>query len=452
MVSRAPPGFSPERLADFLAARVSHGRCVIAYSGGMDSTVLLHALAACRQRLPPLHAVHVDHGLSLHAKDFARHCREQCQAWRISLQVIETDARPPPGKSPEAWARQRRYKALAAVLESGEFLLSAHHADDQIETLLLRLLRGSGPRGLAAMRADRPLGKGRLLRPMLQYQRREIKEYAGQHQLQWVEDKSNAELHADRNYLRHRVLPLLSARWPGATTNLRRACALQAWAATLLDGQARRDLDKARNRNKIPGIPPGLDLHYLRTLAEERSVNLLHYWLREQGQTPPTARNTRRILEELFPDTPGSPRLALPGDKEARQLRRYRSRLYLLPVTEPATILPQAWRLPAPLRLPNGTLTAFRCEGKGLAARKIPRDTLEVRIRQGGERIRPAGKKHHRSLKKLWQEWKIPPWQRKVWPLLYSQGRLAAVPGKVTAHEFTAVPGETAWEIRWQPT
>ncbi len=440
-----PPIFSPAQLLDFLRTHEPRGRCLAAYSGGMDSTVLLHALAVQRKHLPELCALHVNHGLSRHAAAWAAHCREQCHAMRIPLTVFELKTAPPPGVSLEAWARDQRYRAMAAVLRSDDVLLSAQHADDQVETLLLRLLRGSGPRGLAAMRAVRPLGLGRLLRPLLGYERAELRRYAGRHKLQWIEDESNAELRADRNYLRHHVLPLLRARWPGVSTSLRRACTLQAWAATLLDEQARRDLDSARSPHAT-----SLALEKLRSLSGERLRNLLHYWLREQGCPAPTAQTTRRILRELLHGTGGSPRLKLGGASGAEELRRYRDRLYLVREHLECTVETRHWRLPEALRLPGGILTARRCHGMGLAAGKIPGDSLEVRTRGGGEKIRPVGRNCTRLLKKLWQEWGVPPWKRDTWPLLYVGDRLAAVSGRTVAEEFAAVSEEAAWDIAWQ--
>ena len=186
----------------------------VAFSGGVDSHVLLHLLASQRETLPgSLGAVHVNHHIQQHAGDWEVHCRSVCEELDIPCHFLRVDGKARRGESPEAAARTARYRALADWLPADAVLLTGQHRDDQAETLLLQLLRGAGPRGLAAMPVVTELGNGRLVRPLLALRRADILDYAHQHRLRWVEDPSNADTRYDRNLLRHRVMPLLQQHW-----------------------------------------------------------------------------------------------------------------------------------------------------------------------------------------------------------------------------------------------
>ena len=225
--------FDPAQLLTRLNARTASA-CWVAFSGGVDSHVLLHALAARRHELAmPLGAVHVDHGLHGHSPAWAEHCRQVCADLGVEYARLAGDARPAPGESPEAAARALRYGLLADWLPAGALLLSAHHQDDQAETLLLQLLRGAGPKGLSAMPGAAPLGRGTLLRPLLDCGRADLLAYARAQRLDWLEDPSNADTRLDRNFLRQRLLPELKTRWPAAAAVLARSSELCAEAAEL---------------------------------------------------------------------------------------------------------------------------------------------------------------------------------------------------------------------------
>ncbi len=183
----------------------------IAFSGGLDSTVLLHLLASA-EALPPLSAVHVHHGLQSAADTWPSHCQSICDRLGVPLRVMRVQVQP--GASLERAARDARYRAFTEVIGAGEVLLTGQHRDDQAETLLFRLLRGAGVRGAAAMPVHRPLAGGHLVRPLLDVSRTELVAYADEHQLKWIEDPSNADMQFSRNYLRHRVIPTLTERWP----------------------------------------------------------------------------------------------------------------------------------------------------------------------------------------------------------------------------------------------
>ncbi|MCB1822500.1 MAG: tRNA lysidine(34) synthetase TilS, partial [Candidatus Competibacteraceae bacterium] len=231
-------------LSKLLADKRLARHLIIGYSGGLDSHVLLHVLATQGHHWPErrLEAIYVDHGLHTASVAWGEHCANVCRDLNLPFRVLKIDARPTPGESPEAAARRARYTAFATELSPDAALLTAHHCDDQAETLLLQLLRGAGPHGLAAMPAVSRLGEGWLLRPFLEVDRAELLAYARTHDLQWIEDASNTDIGFDRNYLRHQVLPVLRERWPAVNRTLSRSARLCAETATWLDEEAAADL------------------------------------------------------------------------------------------------------------------------------------------------------------------------------------------------------------------
>nr|MDQ2696310.1 tRNA lysidine(34) synthetase TilS [Pseudomonadota bacterium] len=293
-------------VAELLAAWPQVTQLRVGYSGGVDSHVLLHILATHREALGGrrLAAVHVNHGLAAQAAVWEAHCAAVCRELGVALEVVRVDARPRPGESPEAAARRARYAAFAGLLRADTALLTAQHLDDQAETLLLQLLRGAGPRGLAAMPAAAPLGKGRLLRPFLEIRRDAITAYAQDHGLTWVEDASNADTRLDRNYLRHQVMSVLRRRWPAAAQTLGRSARLCADAAALLDDLADADLARAAG-----GRPDKLQLEALQNLDPPRRRNALRRWFDVLDLPPPAAVHLRHILDDV---------IAAPRDRQGR--------------------------------------------------------------------------------------------------------------------------------------
>ena len=254
----------------------------IAFSGGLDSTVLLHLLANT-EHLPPHKAIHIHHGLQAAADAWPSHCQSICDRLGVPLHVMHVQVQP--GASLERAAREARYQAFAEVVGAGEVLLTGQHRDDQAETLLFRLLRGAGVRGLAAIPMHRPLANGHLVRPLLDASRAELEAYAHEHQLTWIEDPSNADPRFSRNYLRHRVFPLLTERWPQAVSSLARTAEHLSEAQGLLDELAQMDLHAADQSSPFPWLPlPSLALAPLRELSDARQRNVLRHWLTQIGR------------------------------------------------------------------------------------------------------------------------------------------------------------------------
>ncbi|UCE90556.1 MAG: tRNA lysidine(34) synthetase TilS [Pseudomonadota bacterium] len=423
-------------------------RYLVAYSGGRDSHVLLHLLSDARARLSgrALCALHVDHGLHPDSARWARHCVATCEELGVEYEILTVHAAACHGESPEAAAREARYAALAARVGAGDALLLAQHRDDQAETLMLQLLRGAGVRGLAAMPRHAVLGGGWLGRPLLDVPRTAIDDYAARHGLRWVEDPGNQERAFDRNFLRHEVLPLLHQRWPAASATLARAASHQGEAATLLNQLAAQDW------RQVALPDDALSVLALGALDEARQRNLLRYWLADQRGLPlPDTRHLQRILHEVAGAAPhAQPCVAWSG----AQVRRYRDTLVAqapLSRHDPERRLVWDLRAPLPLLELGATLHCSDSEGEGLAVVRLASLPLTVRFRQGGERCVPAGRAHHHVLKKLFQEWGVPPWQRDRIPLIFAGEELAQVVGYCVCEPFQARAGERAVVVQMRP-
>ncbi len=440
MTEPLQPGF----LLSELAAWREAPRWWIALSGGVDSCVLLQLLAELRRQheLPPLTAIHVNHGLQAEAASWAQHCEDLCLASGVPLELRQASVNDT-GEGPEAAARQVRYQVFESLLGEGELLLQAHHLDDQVETFFLRLMRGAGARGLAGMPASRPLGAGWLARPLLAVPRAGIEAFAADRDLHWVDDPSNTDTAMDRNFLRHRVLPQLAERWPGYRDSVRRS--MEALAAAERELEA-TDLERlAQSRGQAFGEPT-LDLARLAPASELNLARDLRRWLRtEDRPAPPQARllEFARQLREGRGDS--QPALDL-GDFS---LRRYRDRVYLVPLKPDAP--PESIEL-APDSAVSiagwGEIALKPCAGPGLRLPAAGAWTLRWRV--GGERCRPLGRSGSQSLKKLLQEAAVPPWCREQLPLLYAGDELAAVADLWICEGHAAGPGETAYQLVWR--
>jgi tRNA(Ile)-lysidine synthase len=405
------------RLLQALAPWCAAPAWKVAFSGGLDSTVLLHLLARLREvhALPPLSAIHIHHGLQGVADSWVGLCHAQCEALDIPLQVRHV--RVGEGASLERAAREARYAAFAELLGVGEVLLTAQHQDDQAETLLLRLLRGAGVRGLAAMPVVRPLAAGQLLRPLLGVTRAELEGWARREQLAWIEDPSNLDIRLSRNFLRHEVLPRLAQHWPAAGAVLARDAEQLAEAAVLLDELAEQDLAAARTPGEPVWLPlPSLALEPLLAVSEARQRNALRHWLRPLTLLPEREHWAGWVaLRDA--GAAAAPLWRLGGG----ELRRAGGRLWWL--SGDWLQAPRSERLDwndagRPLELPGN--------GQVWLEGPRPERSLQIRYRQGGEVLALAGR-GHRDLKRLLQEAGLPAFARQRLPLLYAQDELLAV-------------------------
>jgi tRNA(Ile)-lysidine synthase len=418
----------------------------VAFSGGLDSTVLLTALSWISDRFLPgsLRAAHVHHGLHPDAERWVEQCRACCRALERPLEVLRVDARPAPGESPEARAREVRYAALRAQLAPGEVLLTAHHADDQLETVLIQLMRGAGVAGLAGMPADTTFGEARHQRPLLAFSRASLEEWAGAHGLaDWIEDPANAQARFARNHLRHEVLPAVRVHWPAAAAAVSRAARHCAEAAELVEALGELDARRCADGESL-SVPS------MRLLSPARCRNLVRWQARRLGLPVPDERRLATLLGQVL-DAAGhrQPQVRWAGVIAAR----HADRLWLMPASSlPQPIDSIAWRDPhTPLELGAG-LGVFALEPSatgGLRPECLEQVPWRVVGRRGGERIRLPGRAGSRSLKKLLNAAGVPPWLRLRMPLVEIDGRLAAVGDLWIDATCWAPSGNKAWRLRW---
>ena len=450
---------------------------MIGLSGGVDSVVLLNLL----QQLAPrfswrLSALHVHHGISPNADAWADFCAGLCAQHAIPLHIEHIDIAPLREHGIEAAARKLRHAAFAR--QACDFVALAHHADDQAETLLLQLLRGAGVRGASAMplvkrpatHTPSPLaatndlaavvgqpsqmasssiregwGEGVahhpiLLRPLLHCSRQEILDYAAAYDLRWIEDESNADDSYPRNFLRHRVLPLLEQKFPACRDTLTRSARHFAEASELLDDLARLDAAQAIHTDTLA-------VAALQALSQPRAKNLLRYFLHSIGAPMPQTVQLDDMLHQLCGARQDAAVCIAYGDWE---VRRYRGRVYALRALgefDRSIVLP--WRGEAELDWPalNTCLLFEYAQGRGVSLGKLQRAPVTLRLRQGGETLRQHPNAATRTLKNLLQEHHVPPWQRDRLPLLYCGDELVGVPDVAIAAEYQAGPQEAGVQL-----
>ena len=436
--------FTPEKLGYLLKQYPSSVCFWVAYSGGLDSQVLLHALS-CILPKHRLRALHVNHGWHVDSTKWANICRNFCEKLDIFCDVISIDANPKSGESLEACARVARYHAMAQRIPSGDFLLTAHHRNDQAETLLLQLLRGSGLKGLASMPFCQEFSKAHLLRPLLDFTRTELHRYAIENLLTWIEDDSNKDLRFNRNYIRHQVLPLIEQRWPQADKTIARAAANLAEADFLLDEIADQDLSILKG--PAPNI---LIISSLQKLSTNRRNNVLRYWLKQLGYSLPSQKQLQQIDILLKSRVDASPRVNWGNI----QLRRYRDYIYALNLVTEKNFNAglTSWKLGQTIILPTlDQLTTKQVLGAGLNYFLLKERQVDVAFRQGGERFYASNRQGSHPLKKLFQEWGVPPWQRNKIPLIFYQKELIAVAGYDIDPRFAAKQHEQGLVIEVIP-
>ncbi|WP_176695318.1 tRNA lysidine(34) synthetase TilS [Legionella massiliensis] len=402
-------------------------RVIVGFSGGLDSTVLLHSLANQPGLAQKLLAVHINHGLSPNAVNWQRHCQLFCKNLGIALQAKEVEfAR---HANIEDEARKARYQVFASLLSDEDCLILGHHLNDQAETLLLQLFRGTGIDGLAAMAESKDFGRAKILRPFLEQRRQNLETYAREYQLQWIEDESNQNTAFNRNFLRHEVLPVLDSRWPAIVNNLTRTASHCQQAQSNLDDLAKLDCPELSPASRI------LPLVRLNRLSEARITNVLRAWFKANNfRLPGTLTFNRLISEVIEARDDAQPKVAWQGGC----VRRYQQALYLMADEESQPLSAMTWLLfPQPVVIEGlGTLVANNV-AQGLL---LPEQAqIEIRFRQGGELFYWRGQNKH--LKKLMQDWSIPPWQRDRIPLLFINGQCAAVVGYAISDHFYAEEG-----------
>jgi tRNA(Ile)-lysidine synthase len=371
----------------------------VALSGGVDSVVLLHRLS---RQLPAISALHVHHGLSPNADAWARFCRKLCRRLEVPLTIkkVKVARR---GNGLEAAARDARYRVLLQA--PTPVIALAHNLDDQAETVLMNLLRGAGARGASGMPERGRRGAKTLWRPLLGVSRKEILAYARRHELDWVEDESNADQSLTRNFIRRRVGPILAGRFPRWKEALARAARLFS----------KKDLDASC---------------------------LLRSFLSSKGLRAPSEAKLTEMLRQL---TSGGARTKLTHD--GAMLRVYRGKVFV-DSPEESAFSSREWKGQRSLALPGGELRFRRRRGNGF---EVGKKTLTVRARSGGERLQPDARRPRRTLKNLFQEARVPPWQRDRLPMLFDGDALVWVPGLGVDARFQAAAKRVGWVPEWRP-
>ena len=441
-------------LTAILKQHVKRGdRLVAGLSGGVDSVVMLDLLQRSSKSLHfELAALHVNHQINPRSGRFAAFCRAFCKSHAIPLTVVRvTVAR---GNSLEAAARAARYQVFRQL--PADFIALAHNLDDQAETVFLQLLRGAGVKGLSAMPVVRTDAGGRMraeghpssfihhpsiLRPLLEIPRSEIEAYARNHKLEWIEDDSNTDTAFDRNFVRHRILPVIAQRYPSYRRTLLRTSRNFAEAAQLLDELAAADA-------QLSG--PGLKIAALRAFSPARAKNVVRHFLALHGVLMPNAARLDECIRQVLNER-SKKRLVI--ELDGHTLRRFADELRVVPISRAvARGFMRRWKGETQLHVPElgGTLVLKKCRGGGISLAKLSAQPVSVRVRQGGERFRPHPHRPRHSLKNLLQEARVPPWLRDRLPLLFAGDTLVYVPGIGVDCDFQALGRERGVQPHWQ--
>lgn len=422
-------------------ATQSFQRIVVAYSGGLDSSALLHAVSRCELQKTVL-AIHVNHGLSKHADNWVKHCEQTCHQLNIPLSVFHVQLDTEKGNV-EMQARQARYEVFESQLKQGDLLLMAHHEDDQVETFMMRLMRGSGLTGLSAMPQNRPLGKGHLLRPWLHASQQTLQKFVKEQKIQHIDDESNDDIQFDRNWWRHELLPKLQGRYTQSSQSIVRSIEALQQESKLLNELLEPVYQQVVNEQGQ------LSCEELLKHSGDLQVQLLRTWLAKLSVFPSLSK---RQLQQVIQDVITAQTDAEPVYKwHQHEIRRYDGRLYVLSgelsnwdASYDGLFQGQD------IQLPQGLLHIIDKQGdkqghkhKGEQPEGLIKQAYELTCYQGGLNAKPMGRST-KTLKKWFQTYGIPPWQRAAWPVLLKDGQVAAVPGLFLCEGFHTPSG---WQL-----
>lgn len=425
-----------QAIVDDLLKRVEGRPVWLAYSGGVDSHVLLHILASKVEQFNTLHVVHVDHQLQESSSYWAEQCQQTCECYSLPFHLIKADVRDIAGLGLEAAARKARYTEIQKLLPANAVLVTAQHQNDQAETLLLQLLRGAGPKGLAAMAKQGFIHGIEIIRPLLETSQADILGYAETHQLSWLEDPSNLNTDINRNYIRHSVWPIIEARWPSAAHTLSRSSRLCAETDELLTELAEQDLAAIVETGFI-------QIDRFLTLSLARQRNCLRFYIQHKSLVLPS----ETILQQIIDTVCLSSKDATP---KVTWLNYEAIRFQNLLLIQQQTLMPSNKEYYfsnhlEPIILNEEEQIEWVKAEHGIKKALLDKG-LKVGFRQGGEKIQLAGKHHHQSLKKLFQEWQVPTWKRDRIPLLFDGDALIAVVGYEISQQAIAEANQQAFK------
>jgi tRNA(Ile)-lysidine synthase len=442
-VTHKPQTFSAERLLQVLQSLPTAGAYIVGYSGGADSTALLHALSVVRDQLEaPVSAVHVNHGLHDDAEVWQSRCETFCRKYGVELISLNIKLEHGRGKGLEAEARRLRYEAISELLTPGACLLTAHHADDQAETLLLNLMRGSGIDGLSAMPESRQLGTGLLQRPLLDFQSLALRDYLRKHHIAWSEDPSNQHLNHDRNYVRHEIIPLLEQRWPEVSKRLLLTRKAMTGARHLLEKLADAYLEQHLDHPFVLSLTPGLfDSDFFKLV--------LRRWIKLSGASSiPVYR-----LETLCQQVQGADsnhHVSVSWD--GWLLHLYQQKLWLCSQEGVSACPSTTWIAGCTeidLGSDVGRLALKHSDGTGEP--DVPLGNFSVACRSNTPDATISHGGHHKSLKKLFQAASVPPWLRDCIPLCRFEDELVAIGDWCFSEKLTTWMSKNNVSLSWMP-
>ncbi|WP_122053198.1 tRNA lysidine(34) synthetase TilS [Vibrio sp. Evd11] len=422
-------------------------RLVVAFSGGVDSRVLLELAAQYAQTHGiECRAVHVHHGLSENADHWVEQCQTWCDALSVSLAVEKVSLGINCGESVEKLARDARYQAFQQHIRQADVLVTGQHIDDQLETFLLALKRGSGPKGLSSMAKVMSFGEAFIVRPLLSVTRADIEESARDMGLTWVEDESNQNLRFDRNFIRHQVTPTLTERWPSFRESVSRSAQLCAEQELLLDELLESHFQQAL------GDSQSLSIEALSQHSDLLRARLIRMWVSHCNQSMPSQKQLKLIWDEVAcAQADANPKLVL-NDVE---IRRFNNQLYLVQDTKDLSnwvseiLIDENLLLPDGLgeihinSLPSDSVT-HNCDSQSFSLSNTS-ESLRVIFNPEGLSAHPVGRGHSRKLKKLFQEYQVPSWLRRRTPILMDGDRVIAVLGLFVDKNYEGQDCEALW-------
>ena len=414
---------------------------LLAFSGGVDSVVLLDLLVNVLKESDALRIIHINHNLNEHSNDWAQFSSEVCEKYGLPLICASVEPKRH-GKGLEADARELRYQSFRDVIQDDEYLLTGHHQDDQMETLLYRIFRGTGIDGLRAIRREIKFGKGFLYRPMLNISREKIEEYAQLKNLKWIYDSSNDDSSYDRNFLRKDIIPLIKKRWPSVENKVSRLSVIAEQNQLLLNELAIEDVGQLKNYNH-------LDIETLSEKSYPRIINIFRFMIKKNNMSVPSMRVLNEGIKTLMHSKSKSPSMTWNDNT----IRRYKHRLYFLnsALNSPNDLSNEmSWDIKKTINLGKnlGSIQARFLNGEGISLNRCP-SNLAIKYRKGGEEIKPSGHKITKSLKNLFQENNVLPWVRDKIPLIYVDQELISVGDLWFNQDFKASANEDGFLITW---
>ena len=438
--------FVPDNLRDINLENYS--RIAVAFSGGLDSSVLLHSLVGIPEFKEKVFAIHVNHGLSPNSKSWIKHCDKFCSGLGVNFIPLTIELEN--SKTNENILRQARYEALFSCLKQGDVLCTAHHQDDHIETILFRILRGTGIKGLAGIEKYSQMEGIDLIRPLISYSKKDLLDYANQFEVNWIEDESNEDLSISRNFIRKKVIPnLKNDNWPEYKNSISYLSSKAKEANEILDEIAYLDLKLCASESL-----DRLSILKIKELSHARAMNVLFTWLGINTHLGVSNKLTDQVYKSIILASESSNPVVTfgkKGQKGSFQIRRFNNFLHHLPLTETETLSNKKvwkWNTNNPLELPTGTLSMQLSLGKGIST-QLTEPGISIKGRIGGERCKPEGRSKSQKLKKLFQEYRVPPWVRDRIPLVYVGDQLAAVSDLWVCEEFVAKKDERGIVLSW---